>query len=281
MIFAIEKGNQCPEWAFDGQIHSVFHKAINIITNDASTPWVSLLDNTLANTPCGYRVALSMQPGFRQLKVGERVYFRGGILRFPSNPLCNIDTRSAKFWKNPPLILRYEKEQLIINSKRSEVGLIKHINIKLPKTTIKNKTDYLSYLNLTSDKGFLHSPSRVVDNIGKGDGLTPSGDDFICGILAVLHQANKFDNQFSQVLNELTKAIQARWHQTTDVSRHYLAQALDGDFSQPVQWFVYSLFHSSSDIDVDKALNDVLEIGSSSGADIISGILYGVEQLLF
>ena len=280
MLFALEKGCRCPVQTFDGYIHSVFNKAINIVTDSTATPWLSLLDSSLPNTPCGIKVELASQPLFQCFQHGERVYFRAGILRFASYSACNIDTRSAIRWLSPPAIQHANRQRLLVNYRHAENYFVQYINRQYqPNLYIQSYSDYLTYLGISITHDLLNQPEIIAQNIGKGDGLTPSGDDFICGLFAALYLAEAHDCRLTETLRQLTETCQIRWHQTTDVSRHYLMQAASGDFSQPVLWFIYSLFNAEEKHQIEARLNNVLEIGSSSGADIISGILFGTKLL--
>ncbi|EJE4203771.1 TPA: DUF2877 domain-containing protein [Vibrio parahaemolyticus] len=280
MLFASEKGDLCPDQAFDGYIHSVFDKAINIISNDPTMPWVSLLDTSLPNTPCGLKVDILNQPEFRQCKVNDRVYFRGGILRFGAQSLLSIDSRSAVYWQQPPKPEEYQKNRILKNISYAENYFLSRVNNKLNNKHINSYIDYLKIEDIYFSFDLLSEPEKIVINIGKGQGLTPSGDDFICGVLAILTYLHKeADFVEKSVFTKVNKACQKRWGTTTEVSQHYLKQAVEGYFSQPVMWLVYEIFNSSSNSELEKTISNVLKIGSNSGCDIVSGILFGANQL--
>lgn len=280
MLFASEKGDLCPEQAFDGFIHSVFNKAINILSNDPAVSWVSLLDTSLPNTPCGVKVDIINEPEFRQCKVNDRVYFRGGILRFAEQPLLSIDTRMAVYWKKPPKPKEFQKSRVLKNISYAEIYFLIQANKVLNGKNIKNYIDYLNLQDIYFRFNLLYEPEKIVKNIGKGQGLTPSGDDFICGVLALLTYLHKetecIDESFFTKVN---KACKSKWKTTTEVSKNYLQQAVEGCFSQPVIWLIYDIFNSESNDELEKSISNVLEIGSSSGCDIVSGILFGANQL--
>ncbi|WP_038176075.1 DUF2877 domain-containing protein [Vibrio pacinii] len=285
MLLAVEKGCRFPEQAFDGRIHSVFSHAINIISNDSKTKkWVSILDLSLPNTPCGLSVSLTSEPLFSQCQVGDKVYLRGGILRFSTDARLSVDSRSAIKWKYPPQVNEYSLSQLKNNIHHIENHFIKYVNNRInPKLHVTTYSDYLNYIAIDFDFDLVSKPESIVDNLGRGQGLTPSGDDFICGVLALLNYVTQYLGSsrcsYRIVQERIANACSVQWHKTTDVSRHYLQQACEGDFSQPVTWLVYSIFNSTCFNEVEEIINDVLEIGSSSGIDIVSGILFGAHFL--
>ncbi|MCD8355830.1 MAG: DUF2877 domain-containing protein [Clostridia bacterium] len=100
--------------------------------------------------------------------------------------------------------------------------------------------------------------------IGLGIGLTPSGDDFLCGVLAGFILRGISDHPFSV---EVRKQIQQKLSETNDISRAFLQCALLGQFSEAV----CSLAHSSDPAQISAAFH---AIGHSSGMDTLCGILY-------
>ncbi|MFC4770600.1 DUF2877 domain-containing protein [Enterococcus hermanniensis] len=108
--------------------------------------------------------------------------------------------------------------------------------------------------------------------IGRGRGLTPSGDDILLGYLFILsiyqHPAVK---QIQEILlNGLTT--------TTIISENYLRTAVQGFVSSPFiqlnQWFMYPVPEK-----LDVVLKNILAIGHTSGRDTAYGILLGVIML--
>ncbi|MGD8111150.1 DUF2877 domain-containing protein [Vibrio sp. TRT 17S01] len=285
MLLAVEKGCRFPEQAFDGRIHSIFNNAINVISDDSIVKtWVSLLDLSLPNTPCGLSLPLVKESRFGQCQIGDKVYFRGGILRFGSDPKLSIDSRSAIEWQCPPQVKEYSLYQFKENISHIENYFVQYINnyIQSEIYTVRY-SDYLNHLSIDIGFNLFNKPEAVAHNLGKGQGLTPSGDDFICGVLVLLTYASQYSGFYQSSCDtaraRIIKACSLQWHTTTDVSRHYLQQACEGDFSQPVAWLVYSIFNSTSLNEVEEKINNVFEIGSSSGIDIVSGILFGAHCL--
>jgi hypothetical protein len=115
------------------------------------------------------------------------------------------------------------------------------------------------------------SASSLVDMaaqvIGLGEGLTPSGDDFIVGFLAVLH------------LTGHTPAWpDALMANTTDLSAAFLRGALQGHFSEPLVRLVQALYDAAP-CDWLTPAADVARVGHSSGVDAMVGIAFA-NQLL-
>lgn len=100
--------------------------------------------------------------------------------------------------------------------------------------------------------------------IGRGPGLTPSGDDMLTGMIAVLHACGIFTQQPS-FLPPKDRLAQL----TTSVSCSYLNSARIGEFSTPVLRVIRSL---QSGRDPHSAICRLLAVGHTSGADIVLGI---------
>lgn len=112
-----------------------------------------------------------------------------------------------------------------------------------------------------------HSLSSL---IGLGIGLTPSGDDFLCGVLAGFILRGVDCHPFAAAVRE---QIQQNLENTNDISRMFLHCALQGQFSEAV----CSLTTVTSSDKLSAAFH---AIGHSSGMDTLCGILY-VLKLTF
>lgn len=102
--------------------------------------------------------------------------------------------------------------------------------------------------------------------VGLGEGLTPSGDDFICGVLACGMVGGRRLNELRDALSD---KLQGRLDMTNDISAAFLKCACDGLFSQPVQAL-------QREPDPEYIINSFASIGHSSGADTLSGVLFAL-----
>lgn len=100
--------------------------------------------------------------------------------------------------------------------------------------------------------------------IGLGLGLTPGGDDFLCGVLAGLILCGQSSHSFAAALR-----AQLREHlcDTNDVSAAFLSCALHGQFSQAVN----SLTGLPKAAEI---LSSFSSIGHSSGTDTLCGVYF-------
>ena len=107
--------------------------------------------------------------------------------------------------------------------------------------------------------------------IGRGMGLTPSGDDFLMGLL--------FIDRIYPILGEPflsgLKALTGHGY-TTDISEHYYHCALAGRFHYAVVGLSDTLIQKNSLL-IGRYIDEIKMIGSTSGCDMISGMAAGVR----
>lgn len=100
--------------------------------------------------------------------------------------------------------------------------------------------------------------------IGLGTGLTPGGDDFLCGVLAGLILCGRSEHPFA---HSLRRKILFHLKDTNDISTAFLMCALEGQFSYAINLLAF--LPSQNQI-----FSAFSEIGHSSGTDTLSGIAY-------
>ena len=110
----------------------------------------------------------------------------------------------------------------------------------------------------------LESADKLCSLIGLGTGLTPSGDDFLCGMLAGLHIQGLADSDFALKLREnITKNLS----RTNEISQAFLQCALDGQFNLAVN----ELWNNPEKEQISEMFHS---IGHSSGMDMLCGIYF-------
>lgn len=106
--------------------------------------------------------------------------------------------------------------------------------------------------------------------LGRGQGLTPSGDDALAGILLVAHAVG--------AAAPLAAAVRSRLGSTTAVSAALLDAAADGYAARRVVALVDAAL-AGDDATVTHTLPAVLAIGHTSGADLVAGIAGALQHL--
>ncbi|MDO4383133.1 MAG: DUF2877 domain-containing protein [Eubacteriales bacterium] len=114
--------------------------------------------------------------------------------------------------------------------------------------------------------------ASLVRVVGLGTGLTPCGDDFLCGVLALLQSTSLKESSFTALLS---RHIQKNLANTNDISGEFLQSAIRGQYSEPV---IQLLSCRNQGVDeIVKAAETFLSIGHSSGVDTLCGMLWVLD----
>lgn len=107
---------------------------------------------------------------------------------------------------------------------------------------------------------------------GAGEGLTPSGDDFLCGLLAATCFSKR--DPVKELREELIRNLSITQFSTTEVSRAYLENACCGRFSELI-----IILHDSVPLEKDRLdiFHQISCMGHSSGTDFLVGMVFGFQ----
>jgi len=108
--------------------------------------------------------------------------------------------------------------------------------------------------------------------IGRGLGLTPTGDDILCGFGAGLAAAGKHKRS-ERFLIEL-QAARARRH-TTAVSEAYLDAMVEGAVNEGIHSLLAS---AESGQDLIRPIERARDYGHTSGTDMLFGLMLGLGE---
>jgi hypothetical protein len=117
-------------------------------------------------------------------------------------------------------------------------------------------------------------PGSITKLVGLGPGLTPSGDDFLVGMLAVLSLAGRFD-----LVAAVDQVIRPTLEEGTGpISRLHLAAALDGESSERLHLMVNALLTGDHGL-LASRLVLISQVGHSSGWDSLAGAVMVLRVL--
>lgn len=117
---------------------------------------------------------------------------------------------------------------------------------------------------------------RILDRwVGRGQGLTPSGDDILVGISAVFKRFGK--EKWREKLNAYI--IECAGERTTRISYEYLYYAVMGCYSNRICNLVRALAFDSPDAVWDCA-DKLADCGHTSGVDVMYGVLLAMRCVL-
>jgi hypothetical protein len=110
---------------------------------------------------------------------------------------------------------------------------------------------------------------------GLGEGLTPTGDDFLMGAFLAYHLVNPH----GQKTDFLTDVVNALVGRTNILSTSFVECAARGEAALPWHMLVEALEHGSPQVLIN-ACDRIIAIGHSSGADALAGFVASLGYLL-
>ena len=272
--------------AFTGKVHSVFTDACNIQTCEGEL--VTLLNQTKPDQPGGIRITLPKDFNFSDwIKSADRVSCQHGYLQI-EEPNFLVDMRRATLWEGYlPRHLVDDSEARLIRQWEASAHLYlalvdknrngsEELNSNISSTYFFPKL-YALTLKLTkatrvNDWQAIYS--TIFSLIGFGPGLTPWGDDFLCGFMAGFESLSHNIDQ-KNILTRLQHILRKNLSATGDISRSMLRDVLNGQHGRPITDTCQALFGSTSNLDLSIEVNKLIEIGNTSGAATCLGILSG------
>jgi hypothetical protein len=248
-----------------GVVHSVFERAVNVL---AGQDLWTLLSADRSDLPFGIRIA-AWDFDAIGLRRGDRVEFRAGFVRIGSEPeRLLIDCRSTPQW---------------IPTRRvtPAAGLAERLEVvaaaAAPRAWHGSQRMACALTSALNERDVLTSVLPGV--VGCGPGATPSGDDLLVGILAVLGSPHS-GARGAAAAHSLRRALLPLLPTTTDISAHLLRQAGSGLFARWVHELVCTLIGDPAPGRVLDAARRVIDAGASSGADMCMGLLACARSFL-
>jgi hypothetical protein len=278
-----------------GGVHSVYRQACNIELDDGTL--VTLLAPETGNAPHGIRCALPEPADFQAwLYPGLAVAADGVLLRIPQAAVA-VDFSGATRWRcgvrtcaiDPylgstlralcsvrwlvrELAPRSGFEPLLLDTAAPgsplECAMQRRLRHALP-----------ALAEASSSLDCVATAQALGQLAGLGPGLTPSGDDFIVGYLAALHSRCSCEPLLRSFLDELTAPLTELAAAANPISRQFLLDALEGDFSESLERLVLAV-RADDEPRLRESVARLVRTGHSSGTDSLLGVLFGLRPSL-
>lgn len=277
------------ETALIGTVHSVFNKVINVLSIDQSNLLTLALDDVISSP---WMMKTTDAYLFDKMKSEVAP---GDVVRLSKKDTIelnqmewNYTTASTKYTKIekknptqlilteafPNAIYRFIKEQ------GKDSGLLSAWEIHTMKKSSMTATTNV-YVNfflqaLKNMEAAIEENNKAVLNhsyglVGLGVGLTPSGDDFLLGCLAVWQSfENPLIEQFKE--KEWIENVKKR---STSVSAFMLKNGVNGYVNEAL----VDLLERHQEKDLSTYLSPFLKIGATSGTDMLIGVMFAYEQM--
>lgn len=272
-----------------GRIHSAFQNAVNIEIADRFL--VSILPGRIPPNP-------------RSLHVPDGVWERvrkgfgagGAAVEFANGPACllscsgvAVDLGRARPWDPAPWIFGIPADRELLNR---NLGVLEDLLSRrghggtLPGSTSDpfDKAFRLSEKRLADaiydrDRSGIGDAARGL--IGLGTGLTPSGDDLLCGVMVSNVYCGLAFPEISHWAASINESIKKIGFSETNVfSRHMLQHAVSGEALLPSGDVMRGLLCGCDRRGLLRTGSELLTLGSDSGANMLRGLLLGTRLIL-
>ena len=278
---------------FPGKVLAVLPTTVYLLGDDGEIIWMALEEMPL-HRRC---LMASFQPA--PLRVGQVFFTQKGCLRIGQNAAVKIDQAIA--WE-PSAIVPEQAEPLpvvngclqrllaVLPEPGSGAGLGQAIPLIAAVAGGKEMTAFpldsmiaralnpildLARACLKQDMAEVAHKGREL--VGLGPGLTPSGDDFLGGLLFAAHSLKKaYPGDFCWGQEVITDLMGWARMQTHSISHTVLGDLALGHGPEPLHDVIKSLIRDQDLRFLMSAVARLLKIGHTSGWDILAGMLTGM-----
>ena len=241
------------------------------MTNDRL---VTLVGAEMGGLPNGITVETPDGFSFEQsLSIGARAAVRGGMLRI-DNGFC-VDLRASRPCRSHldrfAVNLAHEPVRLAWDTAWS--ALRAHGGVA--PLMSRGGAAITRMCEATRDLNSTCARRAMAALIGLGEGLTPSGDDYLVGHFVGLRSCAGADGARQRFIADLGKSLRGIASRTNRVSRMYLAAAAEGEVSERLATLVCQIAAGAGEQAVADAAAAALAVGHCSGACGVLGLLLG------
>lgn len=274
-----------PQQPEPAAVHSVFRTSANLVYQGQL---VTLLDDTRPLYPCAVRLGGSLPT----LTVGEPALISRERILFPRSGFTVTLDRAqvtslsllsppSKLQQPHPAAAEALRETILTRGKPEGFAplltMLEASPSPLPDNPyVRYAADRIPALFAALRQRDAEAAGEAAYSIaGCGIGLTPSADDFLCGVMAsVLASAIARGEQNKWL--PITAAMAERAAPRTNlISAAFLRQAACGQLSSDVLTLIRTLYSSVLSLRLPSAAMNVIAFGETSGTDILTGIYFG------
>ena len=280
-------GSDVPCGPFPVRVHSVFRAAVNLRTADGEL--VTLLSGEAPDCPHGVRLA-SVE-NFASLGLAKEAGGVFGVVaisieRSAGRPMFRIDYGSARRlvaqalpplrgderrWSDGVALLEALQERAATDLRVAPLLAGASAHGPMGERLTEAALDLGGGVRAGRLDAARDAAARL---IGLGPGLTPAGDDFLCGFLAAAYCRCAADPERSPLLARFADAVRELLGQTTEISAVFLRDAIAGRVFRPLTALAEACA-DAPESGVCAALLQLAAVGHSSGLDAATGFFYG------
>lgn len=256
------------------KVHSIFQNGLNI---NSKNGLVFIGTDKNGELPFGIHLwKKDIEKLIDMNKEGMCIFNKDdNILVFPN---MIVDLNRAYYYKSilPPNKRNIgEKELIYLLGNIRDLNFYTGLDFRVEDILSENNELMVQLRNsmASKDKDFIQSILRKI--IGRGKGLTPSGDDLLIGLIWLNDIRRIFTIEFLNALRDLVLNEEL----TTCVSLSYYKSALLGQYSSKLIDLCHSLIDSKKEM-INSSILEIMEYGHTSGSDLLSGIALGVYMMI-
>ena len=285
---AVALGPDVPSGDFPVAVHSVFRAALNVVRPGGDL--LSLLSNEACDGPQSIRLASVEDFSSLSLAAGAAGAFRAAEITLDRSgglPPFRVDCASARRLAAEPLPPiggaeeRWSAGVALLDGLQERAGTDLRIRRLLADASAPGPLgERLARTALALGRsvraGSVEAAQRAASRlVGLGTGLTPAGDDFLCGFHAAALCRSGARPGDSRLLAALAGAVRERLGATTALSATLLRSALAGHFFGPLTALAEACAGKPG-CGAPAAVLQLASVGHSSGMDAATGFFYGL-----
>ncbi len=303
-------GSAFPEQPFTCTVHSIYNTALNLsiarveplITLIADEAYMHPLAALVTNVSREGRIHFDDLALFRGMKVRSDtgyMVFENGL------KMCAISAKHTEIKDESPPAFPFPAAKLLSGSgitldelQRTSATLLRHSFLYSPADPVDTAPDLSAafrkcFVSAAHDTAYFlaaHDAPRAAQAtlrlVGLGPGLTPSGDDFLCGFtLAAWIRTDPLWGKTGHLsagvvqswIDTVLDAADGEKPLTSDVSLAFLRLAKRRLFSHSLIALARSFIPGAHTDMFNDALADLGHLGHSSGLDSATGFLFGLD----
>ena len=271
-----------------GRVTAVFKRSIYLEVNCS---WICLADVSLGFGPLVVSVkSIYGRNWINSFRVSRMVKFSSESIKIDdftiisTKGVCPWEPPKTSNWTKSSILLGLRALENLVESNIPDMGLGRFIfeypdrfpssdeclaaehSIEILKNWLKQCFEI--QMPIIPDK------EAIASLIGLGPGLTPSGDDFLGGMLIALHICGE-----KSVKNYLFVQIESLIDSTGPVSSTHLYAAAHGEGSHSLHQLINFLLEGN-DAHLERAIAAIDRIGHTSGWDALAGVAVVLRQLV-
>ena len=268
-----------------GMVHSVFDHAVNL---EIGEDWlIGLIAQTKALTP--YAVSVRTNDLFAQtVRAGMVAYLGKGILSIPEAGIT-LDLSCAESIDLSVDSIEFRQYAEVAKALEQRITqTLQSVDAEASLATLATGAEgnvYTRFLAPRLERLFSavklgawdEATQAAASCAGCGMGLTPSSDDLLCGYFTTLHLLFRANGNTSAKAH-IQHLSQAAAGKTNRISTSFLRESGMALANEAVLDLFRSIFTDSDTCSADRAIARVIAIGSTSGADTLTGVTLALRQ---